>query len=71
MARARKQSSGGSRSTTRSTSRKTRTAEVEVVEEDEGFGFEEGIIFITTVVLVITFLLIDKSRGAYGEGMFF
>lgn len=71
MARARKQASGGSRQSTRSTSRKTRTAEVEVVEEDEGFGFEEGIIFITTVVLVVAFLLIDKARGAYGEGMFF
>ena len=72
MARARRQSSSSSsRPAARSTSRKTRTTEVEVVEEDQGFGMEEGIIFMTTLILVVAFVLVDMARGKYGEGMFF
>lgn len=72
MAKARKQAASSGRATARSTSRKARpSAEVEVVEEEAGYGFEEGIIFITTVVLVVAFVLVDKARGVYGEGLFF
>ena len=69
MARARKQSGG--RPAARSTSRKERPAEVEIVEEEGGFGFEEGIVFITSIVLVVAFVMVDMARGGYGEGMFF
>lgn len=68
MARARKQPG---RPAARSTSRKTRPAEVEIVEEEGGFGFEEGVIFITSIVLIAAFIMVDMARGAYGEGMFF
>ena len=76
MARSTKRSSGGSAarsSGSRSTSRKSpaRPAELEIVEEKPGFGLEEGVIFITTLVLVIAFVMIDRARGGYGEGMFF
>jgi len=79
MARARKQS-GAARSgaaparATKSTSRKPKSsasADVEVVEEAGGLGIEDGVILGTFLALFLAFILIDKSRGAYGEGMFF
>ena len=46
-------------------------ASVEVVEEEAGLGIAEGVILATSVVLLAAFLMLDKARGGYGEGMFF
>ncbi|MCP5022753.1 MAG: hypothetical protein GY930_13390 [bacterium] len=50
---------------------RTPRASVDVVEEESGFGLEEGIVFFTTVLIIVAFLFLDKGLGAYGEGMFF
>lgn len=81
MARARKTSgsrrSGGGGSSaraTKSTSRKSKApaaADVEVVEEAGGLGIEDGVVLGTFLALLIAFVLIDKARGSYGEGLFF
>tara|TARA_R110002126_G_scaffold64513_5_gene165158 strand:- start:7104 stop:7400 length:297 start_codon:yes stop_codon:yes gene_type:complete len=79
MARARKQSGAPRKGAaparaTKSTSRKTKSSassDVEVVEEAGGLGIEDGVILGTFLALLLAFILIDKSRGAYGEGMFF
>ena len=46
-------------------------ATVDVVEEEKGIGLEEAIVFFTTILLIVAFIMIDQARGAYGEGMFF
>ncbi|MBL6755697.1 MAG: hypothetical protein ISQ11_04755 [Planctomycetes bacterium] len=47
-------------------------AEVEVVSEESGMGFEAGLAIITTIILLAAVLMIDYDRGAhYGEGMLF
>lgn len=80
MARARKASGGGARRgggsarATKTTSRKKPAApaqDVEVVEEAGGMSLDDGVILGTFLALLIAFVLIDKARGAYGEGMFF
>jgi hypothetical protein len=79
MARARKQPNAPRKGAaparaTKSTSRKTKSsasADVEVVEEAGGLGIEDGVILGTFLALLLAFILIDKSRGAYGQGMFF
>ncbi len=78
MARSKRQSSGGSRASsggartsTRSTSRKSRVSEVEESTDDGGLGLTEGIVFVTTIILIAAFVTIDMARGKYGEGMFF
>ena len=72
MAQSRKKGASGGRASARSSSRKARpSAEVEVVEEETGYGFEEGVIFVTTLLLIVAFVMVDKARGAYGEGLFF
>ncbi len=74
MARTRKKpaprKSGGDGSKGASKARTPR-ASVDVVEEESGFGLEEGIVFITTVLIIAAFLFLDKGLGGYGEGMFF
>jgi hypothetical protein len=69
MARPRK-SAAGERST-RSTSRKSKAAAVEIVEEESGMSMPEAVIIVTTLVLLAAFVMLDKARGSYGEGMFF
>ena len=47
-------------------------AEVEVVSEDSGMGFEAGVAIVTAVILLVAVLMVDYDRGAnYGEGMLF
>lgn len=47
-------------------------AEVEVVEEGKGLGIDDGIVLMTTVVLVIAFFITDYVLGTdYGKGLFF
>lgn len=47
-------------------------AEVEVVEEEKGLGVDDGVILMTTVLLVVAFFLADYLLGTdYGKGLFF
>jgi len=47
-------------------------ATVEIVEEEKGLGIDDGIIVLTTIVLLAAFLMLDFHRGKnYGEGMLF
>jgi hypothetical protein len=46
-------------------------AEVEVVEEPTGGGFESGLAIATTVALVLALLLIDALHGKIADGIFF
>ncbi len=65
------------RATSRPSSRATKsrkpaaTAEVEVVEEEDGGNIDTGIVMFTTLMLVAAFLMVDKLRGLYDEGLFF
>jgi hypothetical protein len=67
------------RTTARSESKKpagkaprTNVATVEIVEEEKGLGIDDGIIIVTTIVLLAAFVLLDFHRGKYyGEGMLF
>lgn len=67
MARARKKAAkpAGGRTATRTQSKKKPVAEVEVVEERPGLGFEDGIVIVTTVVLLTAMLLVDFHLGSY------
>ncbi len=68
MARS-KSRSGSSR---RGSAASAEVAEVEVVSEESGMGFEAGLAIITAVILFAAVLLVDYDRGAnYGEGMLF
>jgi len=64
------------RSKSRSTSSRrgaaAEVAEVEVVSEESGMGFEAGLAIMTTIILFAAVLMIDYDRGThYGEGMLF
>ena len=70
MARSKGRSGGGRSSNRRSA--KTEAAEVEVVEEEGGMGIDDGIIIMTTLLLLTAVLFMDYTRGKfYGEGMLF
>ena len=74
MARSRSRASTGrGRTTTRaSTSRKVDLPDVQILDEDEGMGIEDGIAIITTLILLAAIFLIDYDLGKnFGEGMFF
>ena len=76
MARSRKKATpsrrgGSGDSAAPARSARTPRATVDVVEEESGLGLEEGIVFFTTILLIVAFIMIDKARGAYGEGLFF
>ena len=75
---ARSRSRGGSSRSRgqRSQSRKAPTTRaaaqpVEVVEEEKGLGIDDGIVIMSTVLLVVAWLLIDYDKGRYGAGLFF
>jgi hypothetical protein len=52
--------------------RKTRTAEVEVVEESAGMGWETGVAILTALILLAAILITDWGLGTHsGAGMFF
>ena len=47
-------------------------AEVEVVEEGKGMGMEDGMVIVTTVVLIATILMVDYHMSSYFQkGTFF
>ena len=60
---------------TRARSRKAApvaTAEVEVVEEERGMGIDEGLIVMSTLLLLAAVLVTDYVLGTYmNEGWFF
>ena len=71
MARSRRKAPSP-REATRTKSRKAAAAvEVEVVEEEGGLGMEDGMLIVTSLVLLVAFFFVDYGRGAYSEGMFF
>ena len=48
-------------------------AEVEVVEEGKGMGIDDGMVIMTTVLLIAAFFLVDYVLGtdyAKGTGLF-
>ena len=48
------------------------SAEVEVVEEKKGMGWEGGVAIVTTIILLVALLCVDYDLGhKYGAGMFF
>ena len=52
--------------------RKTRTTEVEVVEESDNMGWETGVAILTGVLILVAILVTDWGLGKhYGEGIFF
>ena len=80
MARSQKRGSQpagrGSARESRATSKKAApapvAAEVEVVEEGKGLTIDDGIVLMTTVILVIAFFLTDYILGTnYGKGIVF
>lgn len=74
MARSKGRSGGGRRSGggARTEAAQPVADEIEVVEEDGGMGIDDGIAFVTTVLLLGAFLCIDYARGAYhGSGLLF
>lgn len=79
MARSRARSSG-SRHRGASTKREPKArskraavveAEVEVVEEGKGLGIDEGVILVTTILLLAAILVTDHILGGYAAGLFF
>ena len=56
----------------KSSSRKSKSTEVEVVEEAEGGGsWETGVAILTGVVLIAACLVVDYGLGKYDAGIFF
>jgi len=81
MARAKKKpaaaaprGAAGGRAPARAQSRKApapAAATVEVVEEEKGMGFEDGIVLFTTVALVAGIILVEIAlQRFYGAGVF-
>jgi len=77
MASSRSRSRGGASSSrpSKAKSRKSAApaaAEVEVVEEAGGLTIDDGIPILTTILLLVAFVLVDYVLGTdYGAGMFF
>jgi hypothetical protein len=45
---------------------------VEIVEEGKGMGMEDGIVIVTTVILITTILMVDYHLASYFQaGTFF
>lgn len=71
MARSKGRSGGGRRNSGGGRAA-AEPVEVEVVEEESGLGFEAGVAIVTTIILLVAFLMVDYDRGAnYGEGLLF
>ena len=51
-------------------SKKPAVTEVEVVDDDDGGDIDSGIAIATSIILLVAFLMMDKMRGMYGEGLF-
>ena len=69
MARSKSRSGGGGGGRRAA---RAESVEVEVVEEESGIGFEAGVAIVTTIVLLVAFLMVDYDRGKnYGEGLMF
>lgn len=74
MARSRSRSKRGSKPAKSRTSKKAEEVveEVEVVEESKRLGIDDGMVIITTLVLVAAFFVTDYLLGIdYAKGLFF
>lgn len=70
--RARAASTGASRRQTARSRKDSSAPEVEVVEEEAGMGIDDGILIVTTIVLLTACLMVDYANGTlFGKGMFF
>ena len=69
MAKKRAKASKSGRSA--KSARSARPVEVEVVEESAGMGWEGGVAIVTTLILLVAWLLVDKQLGIYDSGVFF
>ena len=75
MARSRSRSKRGSKpAKSRRSAEKAEVAveEVEVVEESKGLGIDDGVVLVTTLLLVAAFFITDYLLGVdYAKGLFF
>lgn len=74
MARSRSRSKRGSKPAKSRTSKKAEEVveEVEVVEESKRLGIDDGMVIITTLILVAAFFITDYLLGIdYAKGLFF
>jgi hypothetical protein len=70
MAKNRKIASTKAAKPTKAEKRQT-SAEVEVVEEKQGMGWEGGVAIVTAIVLVVAVLCVAYDLGqTYGQGIF-
>ena len=62
------------KASSRSQSRKSTAgaADIEIVEEEQGLGIEDGIVLMTAIILVAAIIMVDMNLGQnLGAGMFF
>ena len=72
MARSSKKRGSRGSSKARKEKKAAPAAEVEVVEEGKGMGMEDGMVIVTTVILIATCLMVDYHLASYFEkGTFF
>ena len=74
MARSSSRSKRGGKPSKSRKSKKAAVAvdEVEVVEESKSLGIDDGMVIVTTLVLIAAFVFTDYLLGVdYGEGWFF
>ena len=72
MAKNRKIASTKTVKTARGEKKTTATAEVEVVEEKQGMGWEGGVAIFTSIVLLTAILCVDYDLGhKFGAGLLF
>ncbi len=45
-------------------------ADVEIVEESGGDGWETAVAVVTALILIAAIVCVDLQRGWYGEGLF-
>ena len=71
MAKKRAKATKSAKSSRSAKSARSSPAEVEVVEESAGMGWEGGVAIVTTLILLVSWLLVDKQLGIYDSGVFF
>ena len=68
--------SGGAPASPKAAPRKAASApiadEIEVVEEEGGMGIDDGLAIFAAILMLVSLLIVDYSRGKnYGEGFLF
>ena len=73
MARSKKRSAGRGRTQPAAKPARQRKprAEVEVVDEESGPGWETGVAVLTGIIILVAILITDYNLGLSGEGIFF